>query len=170
MSDTSAMRIALRVRRVLCGGAFIAATVVGSSASAQTPAPSVAALPTPALVRQLSRMQPADVRALIAPEGLQVCTAQSIPDEREIGRRQRCVTRTSAQLTDAVLRRMMRSWAFSPREDQYRLMPNSLQCTTVNGEERCVAHIAGPAGARWFFRGTGAERRLIRVLDWSLDS
>ncbi|MDP3276709.1 MAG: hypothetical protein Q8Q09_16035 [Deltaproteobacteria bacterium] len=144
----------------------LVATLSPASARAQASPPQS----TTDVVRSLATMPLAQLRALIAPEGLNVCTARMLDDERLVNRRRRCQLRAPAALTDAELTRLRRGWRFSRRESDTLLLWGRLSCRRTAEGELCRGVVAGPAGTHFEFRVTAGVRQLVRVTAWSLSS
>ena len=160
------------VARVAVNPGSTATTVSSQTGTSPGTAP---AQTTAALVRELATMPLAELRALIAPAGLDVCIARHMDDERVINRRRRCRLKRLTALTDSELTRLRRGWRFSAREADSLLQISSLRCQRVADRELCRATVAGPvgtsmevAGAHFEFGVNGSVRQLLRVVAWSI--
>ncbi|MBL8679207.1 MAG: hypothetical protein JNK05_08585 [Myxococcales bacterium] len=114
------------------------------------------AMSNTAMLGQLVFAAPAELRAMVAPRGLEACRVSAPQGQR---RTQRCRTYAGRALTDRVLESELRQQART-LFDQLTTM--TFQCATAP-EQSCTAGRSGGTELTFFIAGAGAARRITKV-------
>lgn len=132
--------------------------------------------PTARLIARLPYATPAELRTVISPRGLRVCTAaRSSAGERK------CTRYAQAALSDRVLAEVVRPALgemirYEGSADRELAGVGSVVvsgCTDDHGIESCegctaIGLFCAPTGVTWSFEGKGRDRRLVELAAWEI--